>query len=196
MRRAQAGSLCLFFLAPFFGAQEVAGAGDGRASRLSAARFEVAAPATFQTDAAAYYKQGDEHFQAGRYAEAVEAFKQLVKLRADVPQGHFYLGLAHYRLKQYAEAAAAFREAARLKPDWATAHNYLGNAYRQLGKPAEAVAAYREAVRANPALAEAHYKLALTYLEQNDRAAAGKTYETLKALDAGMAAKLKAALDK
>jgi cytochrome c-type biogenesis protein CcmH/NrfG len=63
-----------------------------------------------------------------RYAEAVEAFKEAIRLEPDNASAHFGLGWAYLGLDRYAEAVEAFKEAIRLEPDNAWAHFGLGEA--------------------------------------------------------------------
>lgn len=79
----------------------------------------VARPAAppLQGDASAFWAQAKEYYDAKRYAEAAEAYRQYIRLRPDSPEARYWLGSSYYGLKQYADAAAAYREAVRLKPD-------------------------------------------------------------------------------
>jgi cytochrome c-type biogenesis protein CcmH/NrfG len=57
-----------------------------------------------------------------RYAEAVEAYKEAIRLEPDNASAHMGLGGAYRGLDRDAEAVEAFKEAIRLEPDNASAH--------------------------------------------------------------------------
>src|SRR5437868_9400135 len=59
----------------------------------------LASPA--QDDASAFWKQGTDYYNAGRFAEAVEAYKQYIRLRPEVAEARYWLGSSYYSLKQY-----------------------------------------------------------------------------------------------
>src|ERR1041385_6208921 len=98
-----------------------------------------------QDDASAFWKQAKEYYDAGRFAEAAEAYKQYIRLRPEVAEARYWLARPFYSLKQYADAAAAFREAVRLKPDYRQAYVFLANSLDYADRYEEAVAAYRRA---------------------------------------------------
>ncbi len=50
-------------------------------------------------------------YQAGRYDQALEEYKQLLKRKADDPRLHYNAGAAAYRQKQFDQAASLFNQA-------------------------------------------------------------------------------------
>ena len=114
-------------------------------------------------DAASFNDKGKAHLSAGRYKEAVEAFKQAVRLKPDDAEAHTNLGVAYRSLKRFDEAAASFKEAIRLKPDWAVPHIHLGITYLNTDRAKEAINSFKEAVRLEPKLAEAQNNLGVAY---------------------------------
>ncbi len=94
-----------------------------------------------QGDPSSFWKQAKEYYDAGRYAEAAEAYRQYIRLRPDAPDARYWLGSSYYQLKQYADAAAAYREAVRLKPDYREAYVFLANSLDYLDRYDDAVAA-------------------------------------------------------
>ena len=77
-----------------------------------------------------------------------------------------------------------------IEPNNAAAHFNLGLTLYTGGRYSEAIQAYKEVIRLRPTLAAGHFNLALAYVAINDRAAAMAEYETLKPLNAKMAAEL------
>jgi tetratricopeptide (TPR) repeat protein len=120
-----------------------------------------------------------------------QAYKQGYQLRDQV-LSHAYknLGNAYSGLKRYGEAAEALKQATVIEPNNAAAHFNLGLTLYTGGRYSEAIQAYKEVIRIRPTLAPGHFNLALAYFAINDRAAAMAEYETLKTLNAKMAAQL------
>jgi tetratricopeptide (TPR) repeat protein len=140
-----------------------------------------------------------------RYNEAIEASQRAISLLGETglayKQGyqtrnqvlsHAYknLGNAYTGLKRFNEAAEALKQATVIEPDNAAAHFNLGLTLYNGGRYSEAIQAYKEVIRIRPTLVPGHFNLALAYIAINDRAAAMAEYETLKTLDAKMAAQL------
>jgi tetratricopeptide (TPR) repeat protein len=70
-------------------------------------------------DAVSYsrsFSQGVEHFDAGRYEEALEAFLAAVVLNPRDPDALFDVGATYERLGRPLEASAAFRSVVELRP--------------------------------------------------------------------------------
>jgi tetratricopeptide (TPR) repeat protein len=66
-----------------------------------------------------------EHYQAGRYAEAMDSAKKALRLRPGYAEAYNNLAAAHASSKQWDDAIVAAREAVRLKPDFQLAKNNL-----------------------------------------------------------------------
>ena len=94
--------------------------------------------------------------------EAIAACRQAIRLKPDLAEAHYNLGIALQGKGQLDEAIASYRQAIRLKPDYAEAHNNLGNALKDMGQLDEAIASYRQAIRLKPDHAEAHSNLVFT----------------------------------
>jgi len=107
-------------------------------------------------------------FNAGRRDEAVDQYRETLRINPRYALAHYNLGSALSALGQNAAAAEHFRTALRLRPDYAEARNNLGNTFVALGRPEEAAANFREALKIQPDFAEAHYNLG------NSLAAAGQ----------------------
>jgi tetratricopeptide (TPR) repeat protein len=90
------------------------------------------------------------HHRAGRFAEAVSCYEQILSLGLDLPQIHNNLGHAFNALGKPEAAIAALRQAIERKPDYADALCNLGLALTNLDRLDEAEAEYRKAIKANP----------------------------------------------
>ncbi len=78
-------------------------------------------------DAQSYFNKGVAHQQAGRHQEAIEAYKQAIKIQPDALSAYLNLGLVYGALGRYEEAIEATKTVIQLKPDIADAHFQLGN---------------------------------------------------------------------
>jgi tetratricopeptide (TPR) repeat protein len=141
-------------------------------------------------DAEHYYNLGIANGKSGKYQEAVDAYKQAIRIQPDFAAAHYNLGHAYRKLGKNQEALDAFKQAIRIRPDLAIAHENLGATYLVLGRKQEAIDAYKQAIRIRPDLASAHFSLGVTYLIVKDKDSARDQYEILKDLDKEKANKL------
>lgn len=117
------------------------------------------------------------HHLAGRYAEAVRIYEQVLALKPDLPEIHNSLGHALGVLGRPEPAAAAFERAIALKPDFAEALCNWGAALADLERWDEAEAKYLQAIRANPRLHGAYNNLGLLLKEKGQIAQARRAFE-------------------
>lgn len=84
------------------------------------------------------YNMGNAYSDLGEYQNAIDCYKEAIRLDDTLSKPHNNLGLAYAALGKLDEAAAEFAEAVRLQPDNGEAHYNLGVAYVQTGKNLEA----------------------------------------------------------
>jgi tetratricopeptide (TPR) repeat protein len=125
--------------------------------------------------------QACAHHVAGRYAEAVARYQQMLSLKADVPEIYNNLGHALAALGQPETAVLAFECAIALKPDNPEALCNWGLALAELGRFDEAVAKYRRAIEVDPGHAGSYNNLGLLMKTTGRLAAASAAIE--KAID-------------
>ena len=104
----------------------------------------------------ACYKQANQLAGLGRVREAINLYREALRMKPDYAEAHNNLGNALASIGQHAQAAEQYREALRLKPDYPIAHSNLGNALTADGKVGEAIGHYEEAVLALPASPHVH----------------------------------------
>ena len=60
-------------------------------------------------DVEVYFKLGNTHAKEGRYQEAIEAYKQVIKLKPDLAEAHNNLGLAYLKIKDKVNALEEYK---------------------------------------------------------------------------------------
>ena len=131
-----------------------------------------------------------EHYKAGRYKEAVETFKQAIRLTPGDAEAHYRLGEAYFNLSQDKEAIEAYQQAIKLKPDYFAAYNNLGTVYLTQHNYTDAIKLLTEATQRNPDYSIAHYNLGVAYLESGNRNGVLEQHIILGTIDRQRAFKL------
>jgi len=100
---------------------------------LASARENVAQENTASAEQREWEQQGDRHAYAGRFSDAVAAYRKA--LAAGPPKASIYHGLGwnYYNLARYPEADQAFRQALSMDPDNANTLLTMGTTQLQLG---------------------------------------------------------------
>jgi len=107
----------------------------------------------------AYNNLGNTLSEANRIPEAMDLFKQALRINPDNDAAYYNLGTALALTGRMSEAIAQYEQALRIKPNFAKAHNNLGNALLLTGRTSEAIDQYEQALRIKPNFAEAHGNL-------------------------------------
>jgi tetratricopeptide (TPR) repeat protein len=111
----------------------------------------------------AWYGLGEAYYSLQRYSDAIEAYRQALRINPDDTVAWNNLGAAYDGLQRYSDAIEAYRQALRIKPDYADAWNNLGAAYNGLQRYSDAIEAYRQSLRIEPDDAKAWYNLGYAY---------------------------------
>ena len=119
--------------------------------------------ADYKETADYWFQKGNSFFEAGKYEEAIESYKQAIRIKPDSAKLHAFLGGAYIESGDYKKAIESFKEAIRIKPDYAGAHYFLGFAYENLGDYQKAIGAYKQAIRIKPDYSEAYNNLGCAY---------------------------------
>ena len=82
-------------------------------------------------DADYYFFIGIEHSRLGKVKEAVDAFKQAIRIDSDDYLAYFNLGLSYKHLSNYQDALEAFKQSLRIKKEDADTHYMIGLAMDQ-----------------------------------------------------------------
>jgi tetratricopeptide (TPR) repeat protein len=109
----------------------------------------------------AYNNLGFYLSNRGEVAEAMENYRQALKIKPDYEDAHNNLGYAYANQKKYPEAIAEYEAALRIRPIHPEVNNNFGNALADVGRVDEAIAHYMIALGQKPDYADAHNGLAI-----------------------------------
>jgi len=127
--------------------------------------------------------RGRRAYEAGRFQDAAEAFREAIEAAPDSVAARVNLGLALARLNDSTGASGQFHAALALDPGNVEAHTGLGMFLVARGQDAEAVEHFRAALARAPAEATAGRELATALLRL------GRDEEAIQALEASLAAR-------
>jgi Flp pilus assembly protein TadD len=82
--------------------------------------------ATSRIDINRDFAAAEEMLQAGKVADAAQAFEHITHLRPDFAEAYFALGVSYAQLGKPEEAAAALRSYLKWKPESPDGHAILG----------------------------------------------------------------------
>jgi tetratricopeptide (TPR) repeat protein len=136
------------------------------------------------------YNRGIELISQGRLQEAIEAYKQAIRISPRFAEAHNNLGNVYGKLGDHRSAVQAYTQAISNDPNFAEAHYYLGIEYGNLDRWPEAVESLKQAVRLKPGLIDARFRLGISHLRVGDKTSAMAEYELLKALDENLGREL------
>src|SRR5215475_14379918 len=80
------------------------------------------------------YNQGIKYASLEQWPQAIEAYKQAIRLKPKFADPYNNLGNVYTRLGQYQDAIQAYHLAIQIKPDLAEAYHNLGTTYTRLGR--------------------------------------------------------------
>ena len=140
------------------------------------------APRTLQRIKKQWKKEGDTHYNARRYQEALAAYEQAIRLDPDDVDAYINKGNALDELKRYQEALDAYEQVIRLDPNDFDAYIYKGMALDELKRHQEALAAFDQAIRLDPDYAGAYYNKGITLEKLGEKREAKRAYKRARQL--------------
>ncbi len=123
--------------------------------------------------------QGIDFYNAGKYDQAITAFKQAAALSPfseNSAKSYHYMGLTYLKQEKPEKAIKVFQEAIRIYPNRAEFHRALGDVYLQEDQQDEALKAYETAVKLDGQDAEARYTLGQSYLKAGELSKANEQF--------------------
>jgi tetratricopeptide (TPR) repeat protein len=120
----------------------------------------------------AHVRQGDRAYAEGKYAEAVEAYTNAIKLYDLNEYAYYNRGIAYRKLKDYKNAIADFTKAIQLNPQGTFTYLYRGMALQASGQSDMAIADYTALLKIDNQQPLAYVRRAEVYasLKQNEKA--------------------------
>ena len=101
--------------------------------------------------------------KAGRIDEAIDKYRELIKIDKKNFQILYLLGTAFIQKEKYIEAVNSLKEAIKIKNDNSIFYNNLGIALSQLNENENAIKNYKKALELNPNFADAMINLGIAY---------------------------------
>jgi len=118
-----------------------------------------------------------------QYADAVNAFHQVVKLRRDYADGYTNIALTNIEWEKYGSARASIQRALSLSPNSARALYYSALLERRAGHSEAELNDLLEVVKQYPQSRDARRELGITYYQRDDNEHAMQQFEALQAID-------------
>jgi tetratricopeptide (TPR) repeat protein len=109
-----------------------------------------------------WFAQGVSFDNLNQYENAVEAYRQALRLQPEHADAWYNLGIAYINLKKYGFAALSFEEAVRIEPEKAGAWFNLGVAYYYQDKREKVREIYQVLRKLDLAVAEEYSKAVFT----------------------------------
>ncbi len=131
-----------------------------------------------------YYRWGLEDIQQGFPQDALESFRQVLKLNPNFIKAHLGLGDAHVSLREYAKAVGDYGKAISMRPDKARLAYYKrGEINFLLSQLQQALADFQAAIAIDPNFTDAHMSLGNTYFKLKSYEQAIASYSSTLELD-------------
>lgn len=124
-----------------------------------------------------------EFYQRGRFKQAANVCKQLVRHNPALADGHNILGVSLCGLGLTKEGVASIKRSIKLSPKVASYHANLGEIYRTTGNLPDAIIALNRAIKLNPRNAQAHNNLGIVRYERKEYEDAVACYRQALAID-------------
>ena len=95
---------------------------------------------------------GESYFKLGKYDEAIEVFKEIIKLPRHDQSDFMYLGLSYFEKKEYDKAIENYEKVLEIHPSCdyienTSAINALAKSYMALGEYQKGIDAYKEYIK-------------------------------------------------
>ena len=101
-------------------------------------------------------------------ADAIESYKNALKLQPNTPDILFNLGIALTQINALNDAANCYKKAIAIKPDFFEAYGNLGTILQRQGKLQEAILSYSQGLKINPKDARGYFNCATALRDNGD----------------------------
>lgn len=120
---------------------------------------------------------------AGRYGEAIEEYREALKLDTDYIEAHNNLAVIYDRMGRNEEAIGELQEVLGLNPGYTEGHSNLAHVYTGMGRYDEAIFELEKALGLDPEYAPAHNSLGHIFAGQKKYPEAVKKFQEAIRLD-------------
>ena len=121
-----------------------------------------------QVSSVEWYNKGVELKSQKKSKEALAAFKEALKLKADYTEALYETGWCYNDLAEYSVAVVFLRKARSYIPGEPKVHFELGYAYEKSEKYDSAIAVYNNCLKLKPDYANAYKRLGYIYYEKDN----------------------------
>ena len=128
-------------------------------------------------NANAWFFIGASYAFLNRYADAVQSYRQAIRINPESALAWYNVGNGYVNLKRYSDAVESYQQAVRINPEYAEAWSNLGVAYSKLSRHTDAVQSYQQAIRINPESALAWHNLGNEYVNLERYSDAAESYQ-------------------
>lgn len=118
-----------------------------------------------------------------QYANAIQDFNQVVKLRPDYTDGYINIGLTYIEWEKYTSARASLEKALSLSANNARALYYMAIVERRSAHPDAEIADLQMVVDQYPESRDSRRELGISYYQQHQYDEAIKQFEALQQID-------------
>ena len=108
------------------------------------------------------------NYENAEYSEAIDEFKQAIKLKPNYAAAHYHLANAYFGLRRYDEALDSYKKAVKIKPSYIDAHYSLGVLATMLSEYDDAIKALKKVIKLDPKHSRAFFSLGNAYSELED----------------------------
>jgi tetratricopeptide (TPR) repeat protein len=129
------------------------------------------------TDTDVQYEFGMVALRMSLFPDAIDAFDQTLRLRADDAAALYGLGRAKMSVSRFDDAQQAFERYVHLRRADASGHYALGFSLQALQRASEARAEYERSIALQPLQTESYFQLGLMNLDAGDPDGAVKQFE-------------------
>lgn len=124
-----------------------------------------------------------EFFTRGRFKQAANVCRQIIKHKPSLPDAHNILGVSLNAMGMGKEGVSSIKRAIKLAPKIASYHANLGEVERTRGNLADGLIALNQAVSLDPKNAQAHNNLGIVRYERKEYEQAIECYNHALAID-------------
>jgi tetratricopeptide (TPR) repeat protein len=126
---------------------------------------------------------GIAYLDQQQYADSINAFRQVVKLRPDYADGYINVGLTDIEWEKYSAARPMLEKALALKPNYARALYYMALVERREGHCDQEIADLEQVVAQYPESRDARRELGISYYQQHRYKESREQFEALQSID-------------